>query len=147
MPVEEATAEDVPAIVALLTDDALGAGRESADLAPYERAFRAIERDPGQTLAVVRDGDEVVATMQVSLIPNMSRGGALRAQIEGVRVAASHRGGGLGGAFLAWAEEYATSHGATLAQLTTDRQREDAQRFYERAGWVPSHVGMKKSLG
>lgn len=146
LPVHRATAADVPAIVALLTDDVLGATREGGDATAYTRAFRAIERDPNQTLAVVCDGADVVATLQLTLIPGLSRGGTLRAQVEAVRVAASHRGSGLGREFLAWAEAYATARGATLAQLTTDRQREDAHRFYEREGWVASHVGMKKPL-
>lgn len=146
LPVHRATADDIAAIVALLTDDVLGATREGGDAAAYARAFRAIDRDPNQVLAVVRDGDAVVATLQLTLIPGLSRGGALRAQIEAVRVAATHRGGGLGAAFLAWAEAYAAGRGATLAQLTTDRQREDAHRFYQREGWVASHLGMKKPL-
>ncbi|WP_460770851.1 GNAT family N-acetyltransferase [Mariniluteicoccus flavus] len=146
LPVQRATADDVPAIVSLLRDDVLGATREGADAAAYASAFDAIDRDPNQTLAVVRDGDAVVATLQLTLIPGLSRGGALRAQIEAVRVAASHRGGGLGSNLLAWAEAYAGSRGATMAQLTTDASRADGHRFYEREGWTASHIGMKKSL-
>ena len=146
LPVQRASAEDLPALIALLRDDPLGAGRESTDLGAYQRAFAAIDRDPAQTLIVVREAGAVVATLQLTLIPNLSRGGALRAQLEGVRVAATHRGTGLGSALLAWTEAYAAARGATLAQLTSDATRTDARRFYERRGWTASHLGLKKPL-
>ncbi len=138
-----AAAGDVPAIVALLTDDPLGAGRESADPAPYAAAFAAVAADPAHLLVVADDGGSVVGTLQLSFLPGLSRGGALRAQVEGVRVAAAARGRGLGEAMLRWCADEARRRGAALVQLTTDVRRPDARRFYERLGYVASHVGMK----
>jgi GNAT superfamily N-acetyltransferase len=145
--VDRARPEDVPALVALLADDPLGAGRESGDLAVYERAFDAIDRDPHQFLAAVRDRDQhVVGTMQLTLIPGLSRGATTRLQIEAVRVAASLRGAGLGAAMFAWAHDYGRAHGAGLAQLTTDKTRGDAHRFYTRLGYDATHEGLKRPL-
>ncbi|MGY1609685.1 GNAT family N-acetyltransferase [Geodermatophilus sp. SYSU D00700] len=141
-----ATAADVPAVVALLADDPLGAGREAADLAPYETAFAAVDSDPAHLLVVADDGGTVVGTLQLSFLPGLSRGGALRAQVEGVRVSSSARGRGLGGALLGWVADEARHRGAALVQLTTDRRRPDAHRFYARLGYVASHVGMKLEL-
>jgi GNAT superfamily N-acetyltransferase len=141
-----AAADDVPAIVALLTDDVLGAGREGTDPAPYEAAFAAVDADPAHLLVVADDGGTVVGTLQLSFLPGLSRGGALRAQVEGVRVAAAARGRGLGEAMLRWCADEARRRGAALVQLTTDRRRPDAHRFYERLGYVASHVGMKLEL-
>lgn len=143
---DRATIADLPAIVDLLRDDVLGAAREGDDPATYESAFAAIDADPAHLLLVARDGDEVVATMQLTLLPSLSRGGALRMQIEAVRVAASHRGSGLGAELFVWAHEWGRTRGATLAQLTTDKSRVDAHRFYERLGYVPSHEGLKRPL-
>ena len=138
---------DLPELVALLADDVLGRERESDDLAPYEQALALIDRDPNQLLLAVRDEEgAMAATMQLTLMPSLSRGGAMRLQIEAVRVAGSARGGGLGTALFTWAHDWGRAHGATLAQLTTDASRTDAQRFYERLGYVPSHVGCKLPL-
>jgi GNAT superfamily N-acetyltransferase len=141
-----ATAGDVPAIVALLTDDPLGAAREGSGLPPYEAAFAAVDADPAHLLVVADDGGTVVGTLQLSFLPGLSRGGALRAQVEGVRVAAAARGRGLGEAMLRWCADEARRRGAALLQLTTDTRRPGAHRFYERLGYVPSHVGMKLEL-
>ena len=140
------TAADLPAVVALLADDPLGAGREGTDLAPYEAAFAAVDADPAHLLVVADDGGQVVGTLQLSLLPGLSRGGALRAQVEGVRVAATARGRGLGAAMLGWVAGEARRRGAALVQLTTDTRRPDARRFYERLGYVASHTGMKLGL-
>jgi GNAT superfamily N-acetyltransferase len=145
--VRRALAADVPAILGLLREDAIGAGRETAPDAVYAAAFAAVDADPHQLLLVVRDGAGVVATMQVTFIPGLSRGGTLRAQLEAVRVASRLRGSGLGSAFLAWVLEECRRRGASLVQLTTDARRADARRFYERAGFVASHTGMKLDLG
>ncbi|MCL3819589.1 GNAT family N-acetyltransferase [Aeromicrobium wangtongii] len=145
--VERATRADVPAVVALLADDGLGRTRENADDARYEAAFDVVARDSSQCLAVVRDEtDGVVATMQLTIIPGLVRSGTTRLQIEGVRVAAAHRAHGLGAAMLEWAHAHGRSRGATLAQLTTDGSRERARSFYERLGYEPSHVGLKRHL-
>ncbi|CAN5143992.1 GNAT family N-acetyltransferase [soil metagenome] len=142
----EATADDLPSIVALLADDPLGRDREGDENAPYASAFAAIDADPAHLLLVACHADQVVATMQVSFIPGLSRGGAMRAQIEAVRVHGSQRGAGLGGAMITWAVAEARRRGCGLVQLTTDKQRHDAHRFYERLGFVASHEGFKLSL-
>ncbi len=141
-----ATAADVPAVVALLTDDPLATGREGTDPAPYEAAFAAVDADPAHLLVVADDGGTVVGTLQLSFLPGLSRAGALRAQVEGVRVAAAARGRGLGETMLRWCADEARRRGAALVQLTTDNRRADAHRFYERLGYVASHVGMKLEL-
>ncbi len=144
----EATREDLPQIVALLADDVLGRAREAqqGDLAPYEAAFAAIEADPAHILLVACDGAVVVGTLQLSFIPGLSRGGALRAQIEGVRVHSSRRGSGLGAELVRWSVEEARRRGCALVQLTTDNQRDDAHRFYAGLGFVATHVGFKLTL-
>jgi GNAT superfamily N-acetyltransferase len=142
--------EDLRAIIGLLVDDPLGKTREEAsgapDFGPYESAFVAIENDPSQLLVVATDAVEVVATMQLSFIPGLARRGALRAQAEAVRVAASHRGRGLGVAMFQWAIEEARCRGCAVVQLTTDKTRADAHRFYERLGFTASHEGYKLQL-
>ncbi len=145
----KASEGDLPAIVALLADDALGQGREDPrlPLAPaYVAAFRAIESDTNQLLAVAANGDAVVGTMQVSFIPGVSRGGAWRGQIEAVRVADSHRSSGLGRRMIEWAIDQCRARGCTMIQLTTDKARADAHRFYERLGFRASHEGYKLPL-
>ena len=145
-----AASGDVESIVELLAADQLGATRESApgaDLAPYRQAFAAIDRDPAQLLVVATtEDDSCVGTMQLSFIPGMARGGALRAQLEAVRVAAAHRSRGLGHAMIAWAVTEATERGCAMVQLTTDKSRTDAHRFYELLGFVASHEGLKLHL-
>ena len=147
--IRRATREDLPAIVALLADDALGARRERAELplaAGYVAAFDAIERDPHCELLVACDGEQVVGTLQLDFTPGLSRQGAWRATIEAVRVAAPARSRGTGRAMIESAIARAESRGCRLVQLTTDRSRVDAYRFYERLGFVASHVGMKLEL-
>lgn len=145
--IDRAVEADLPDLVALLADDVLGRERESADLTPYRAAFARIDDDPNQLLIAVRDEQAaVVATMQLTLIPSLSRGGATRLQIEAVRVGATTRGGGLGTALFTWAHEWGRERGASLAQLTTDAARADAHRFYETLGYTPSHIGLKLPL-
>ncbi len=147
--IRRATRGDLPAIVALLADDALGARRERAELplaAGYVAAFDAIERDPCCELVVACEGDQVVGTLQLDFTPGLSRQGAWRATIEAVRVAAPARSRGAGRAMIEWAIGRAESRGCRLVQLATDRSRVDAHRFYERLGFVASHVGMKLEL-
>lgn len=146
----EAVRDDVPAIVELLVDDQLGAGRDGATidsgLKPYWDAFDAIGADPAHLLLVATDEEEVVATMQLSFIPGLARRGALRAQIEALRVRQDYRGRGLGAALFAWAIDESRRRGCALVQLTTDKARADAHRFYERLGFVASHEGLKLAL-
>ncbi len=145
-----ATAADVGAIVSLLADDELRASVESTlreARAPYDRAFEAINADPAQLLVVaVSPAGEVVATMQLTSIPGLARAGALRIQIEAVRVHSNLRGNGLGGAMISWAIAEGRRRGARLVQLTSDQSRQSAHRFYERLGFEASHVGFKLTL-
>jgi GNAT superfamily N-acetyltransferase len=144
-----ATSQDVPGIVRLLAADQLGATRDDASgerLQPYLQAFRAIDADPAHQLVVGADGAVVVATMQVSFLPGLARRGALRAQIEAVRVQETYRGRGLGEQMLGWAIGEATQRGCALVQLTSDKSRGEAHRFYERLGFVASHDGFKLGL-
>jgi GNAT superfamily N-acetyltransferase len=144
--IRRATADDVPAIVAMLADDPLGATRESPGDQAYAAAFKEIDADPRQFLAVAVAGAEVVGTLQLTFIPGLSRLGATRALIEAVRVRSDQRGGGLGKRLVEWAIDTARERGAAMIQLTTDASRKDAHRFYERLGFVASHVGMKLPL-
>ncbi len=145
----QATAEDLPRIVQLLAADPLGAGRESAADPPdpaYAEAFAAIERDPNNELIVAEVGGSVAGVLQLTYLPSLTYRGSWRAQIEGVRVDQALRGQGIGRALLAEACERARRRGCRLMQLTTDRQRPDAIRFYEELGFRASHVGMKLTL-
>jgi ribosomal protein S18 acetylase RimI-like enzyme len=144
-----ATTEDLPAILAMLMDDALGKLRE--DLGPplnprYLEAFAAIERDPNQLLAVADQDGLVAGCLQLTFIPGLSRTGMWRGQIEAVRIASSLRGSGVGKAMMQWAIEQCRARGCGLVQLTTDKQRPDAHRFYEALGFQATHEGMKLSL-
>lgn len=138
---------DVPAIVAMLADDPLGAQRESPDdLAPYLAALERLAADPNQHLVVaVREG-RVVGTLQLTIIPGLSRRGATRSIIEGVRVHADARGSGLGTQLIEWAVDESRRQNCQLVQLTSDQTRTDAHRFYERLGFTASHVGFKLPL-
>jgi GNAT superfamily N-acetyltransferase len=145
-----ATGPDLPAIIGLLADDPLGRERESPGLpldAGYLAAFAEIAADPGQLLAVATLAEEVVGCLQLTFIPGLSRVGSRRALIEGVRVAAACRGHGIGEDMVEWAKQEALRRDCRILQLTTDRTRQDAHRFYERLGFVASHVGMKCELG
>lgn len=144
-----ATSDDLGTMVDLLADDPLGRGREvlSEELDPqYVSAFRAIEADSNQLLVVAEDSGVTVGCLQLTFIPGLSRGGALRGQIEGVRVAASHRGDGVGKSLFEWAIEQCRARGCRLVQLTSDKSRSDAIRFYESLGFEASHEGMKLAL-
>ncbi|WP_394359428.1 GNAT family N-acetyltransferase [Amycolatopsis sp. SB7-3] len=144
MIIRQARREDVAAIVGMLADDQIGSTRDSADdLTPYLKAFEQIDADPAQLLIVADDGGEAVGTLQLSIIPGLARKGALRGQIEAVRVRSSHRGSGLGGELLRWAIDESRRRGCALVQLTSDVKREDAHRFYERLGFEATHTGFK----
>lgn len=144
-----ANAADLEDIVALLADDELGRRREDPDppLNPrYIDAFAAIDADRNQFLAVVEEGGEIVGCLQLSFIPGLSRLGLWRGQIESVRIASSRRGGGLGKRMFEWAIDECRKRGCEIVQLTTDKSRADARRFYEQLGFVASHEGMKLAL-
>jgi GNAT superfamily N-acetyltransferase len=142
--------EDVPALVGLIAADQLGTTRDgvrdAADLAAYTAAFQAIDGDPAHILVVAELAGEIVGTMQLSFLPGLARRGALRAQIEAVRVSEGSQGSGLGTAMIGWAIDEARRRGCALVQLTTDKSRLDAHRFYQRLGFVASHEGMKLAL-
>ncbi|MEU1484913.1 GNAT family N-acetyltransferase [Streptomyces sp. NPDC005752] len=145
--IRPATLADIPVLVAMLADDPLGAERESPDdLGPYQAAFRRLADDPNQHLVVaVREG-RVVGTLQLTIVPGLSRRGATRSVIEGVRVHADERGSGLGTQLIQWAVDESRRQDCQLAQLTSDATRTDAHRFYERLGFTSSHVGFKLAL-
>ena len=133
----------------MLADDMLGQSRETAEAAPsadYVAAFEQISSDPNQYLAVMTDGEEIVGTLQLTFIAGLSRRGALRGQIEAVRIAGSRRGERLGEKLLEWAVGECRARGCAIVQLTTDRRRSDAHRFYDRLGFEPTHIGYKLNL-
>lgn len=146
-PAQEA---DLPAIIALLAADQLGQAREDASMPlakAYVDAFSAIDADQNQLLAVAVDIDDtVIGTLQLTFIPGLARSGAWRGQIEAVRVAEAHRSSGLGQQMFEWAIEHCRARGCKLVQLTTDKTRPDAHRFYEKLGFEASHEGYKLKL-
>ena len=145
-----ATHSDVPQIVAMLANDPLGATRENYRTPlpkAYYEAFDNIDEDPNQELIViVDDQDKVLGTFQLSFIQYLTYQGGVRAQIEAVRIHESVRGTGIGEQAFKWAIKRARERGAHVVQLTTDKQRPDALRFYEKLGFVPTHEGMKLRL-
>jgi len=140
---------DLPAIVRMLADDALGAKRETyASPLPdsYYAAFDAIDRDANNELIVVELDRQVVGVLQLTYIPYLTYQGSWRALIEGVRIESSLRASGIGRKLFTWAIERARSKGCSLVQLTSDKARPDAIRFYESLGFVASHEGLKLHL-
>lgn len=141
-----ACTQDLTDLVRMLADDPLGSKRETWSVpvaADYVDAFAAIDADPNNELVVGVIDEVIVGMLQVTFIPYLTYQGGWRALIEGVRVCSSVRSQGVGAAMLQWAIDRARSRNCVMAQLTTDRAREDALRFYERLGFVPSHYGMK----
>ncbi|KAA9353428.1 GNAT family N-acetyltransferase [Larkinella humicola] len=144
-----ATESDLIEIVKMLSDDKLGTSRERFELPlpkTYTEAFARIVGDPYQELMVAELNAEIVATFQLSFIQYLTYQGGIRAQIEAVRVKSDYRGQGIGKAVFDYAIERARSKGAHVVQLTTDKKRPDAIRFYESLGFVDSHEGMKLHL-
>lgn len=149
MQLREATRQDVPSIVALLAQDRLGHHREaSSDPLPdgYWEAFDAIDDDPDNLLVVAEDHGVIVGTLQLTFIPYLTFRGGWRAQIEAVRIESNRRGQGVGRQLMEWAIDQARSRGCHLVQLTTNKTRTDAHRFYESLGFEPTHEGMKLYL-
>jgi GNAT superfamily N-acetyltransferase len=152
MTVRRAVDEDLDAIVRLLSDDPVSSARgdvaDAADEPHYRRALRAILDEPGNDLVVVvDDAGSVVGTVQLTAIPGMARRGSTRLLVEAVRVDSSRRSGGIGGALMTWVVDVAApALGCSIVQLTSDRARTDAHRFYERLGFVPSHTGFKYAV-
>jgi len=150
--VRRATEDDLPAIVALIADDGLGKSREDLSTPPnpkYRAAFAALAADPNQVMAVLVDdagGGEMIGCLQLTFIPGLSRQGAWRCQVESVRIASTRRGQGLGRFLFDWVIGECRRRGCDLVQLTTDKRRIDARRFYEALGFTASHEGMKLAL-
>ena len=145
--IRPAARADLPAIVRLLGDDGIGKSREGEPDDPvFAAAFAAIERDPNNTIYVIDLQGEVAGCAQLTLIPGLSRHGATRALIEAVRVSSAHRGEGLGRWFFEQLIAKAREAGCSLVQLTSDKRRTDAHRFYEALGFVASHEGYKLAL-
>ena len=144
-----ATEADVPAIVRMLADDMLGAAREALgaeSLPQYLDAFHTIDADANQFLLVVEDGAAMVGTLQMTFIAGLARGGLKRGLVEAVRVASDRRGEKIGEAIFAWVLEKCRREKCGIVQLTTDKSRTDAHRFYDRLGFEPSHIGYKMML-
>jgi ribosomal protein S18 acetylase RimI-like enzyme len=147
--IRPAAEADLAAVVELLAADSLGQGRErpGEPLDPaYGQAFARMKQQQGNELLVAELEGRVVGCLQFTVIHGVSRAGMARAQIEGVRVSSGVRGKRIGERLMAFAIERARAAGCGLVQLTTDRSRADAHRFYERLGFKPSHVGMKLAL-
>ncbi len=145
----DATEADLPFLDALAADDDIGAQRDALRPDHHEQALeglRAIAADPNHTLYIVEREGEPVGSFQLSFIPGVARIGAWRGQIESVRVRKALRGQGIGDAMMRWTVERCRERGCAIVQLTSDRQREGAHRFYERLGFVPSHTGFKLGL-
>ena len=141
--------DDLPRIVELLADDQLGATREHVSdpvSDSYVAAFDAINAQSGNWITIAELEGVVVGCLQLTLVPGLSRRGATRAFIEGVRVASSHRGRRIGELLVLDAIERAKAASCSLVQLTTDASRKDAHRFYERLGFVPTHIGYKMHI-
>jgi GNAT superfamily N-acetyltransferase len=147
MTIRTATRKDVATIVGMLANDKLGRLREDfSDPLPdcYSLAFDRIDQDPNQELVVVEDQQgEVIGTLQLSFIQYLTYRGGIRAQIEAVRIREDQRGKGVGEQLIQWAIEAARQKGTHLVQLTTDKKRPEALRFYEKLGFQASHEGMK----
>jgi ribosomal protein S18 acetylase RimI-like enzyme len=144
-----AAEEDLDSIVAMLADDVLGSTREKYEHPlpdSYIKAFQAISSDPNNELIVACRGTEVIGVQQITFTPHLTHQGGWRATIEGVRTAASVRGMGVGSELIKWAIQRAEERGCHLVQLTTDKERPDALRFYERLGFKATHEGLKLRL-
>lgn len=147
--IRQARREDVAAIVQLLANDPLGKTREIVQEPVHEgylQAFEAIQRDANQLLAVMETNGQVIGTLQLTFLPGLSRRGSWRAEIEAVRIHEDFRGRGLGEEIILWAIGKAKERSCAIVQLTSDKTRVDAHRFYERLGFVASHEGMKLAL-
>ncbi|WP_433130918.1 N-acetyltransferase family protein [Micromonospora sp. CA-240977] len=143
----EAVRADLPAVIALLADDVLGKARDFTEVdEAYEKAFADITADPRNQLIVAEQGAELVGCLQITYIPGLGRHGSERSLIEAVRVRSDRRGQGLGRDLMSWAVDQARQRGCALVQLTTDKTRADAHRFYLGLGFVASHEGMKLAL-
>ncbi|BDP34868.1 TPA: GNAT family N-acetyltransferase [Vibrio parahaemolyticus] len=141
--------EDLESLVALLSNDPLGSKREDASVplnSGYLEAFEAIIRDPNNELLVVELENSLVGMLQITFIPYLTHIGSWRCLIEGVRIDSDYRGQGFGEKMFEYAIEQAKNKGCTIVQLTSDKQRPDAIRFYEKLGFKATHEGFKLAL-
>lgn len=145
---EKATLDDLTAIVSLFSEDILGQTRESTPVPndSYHQAFAEIYKDPKQELLVVKEGDEIIATLQLTFISNITLKGACRCLVEGVHVKSTHRNRGVGHWLFNQVFSKAKSRNCHFIQLTSNKIRKDAARFYESLGFTASHTGFKKNL-
>jgi GNAT superfamily N-acetyltransferase len=146
-----AASDDLAAIMRLLSDDPVSAGRgdvaDISDEARYGDALARTQSASGNDVLVAVREDRTIGTLQLTVIPGMARRGSIRLLVEAVRVASEERSGGIGGALMRWViDAAAPTVNATLIQLTSDAARTDAHRFYTRLGFTDSHVGFKLSL-
>lgn len=144
----KANIQDLPQIIALLKEDDLGQFRESntIDDECYIKAFHKIDTDPNQYLMVVENHSEMVATCHLTVMPSLTFKGSTRMQIEAIRVASKYRGQKIGEWMLKQVIRYAKEADVSIIQLTTNKKRIAAKRFYEKLGFEASHEGMKLSL-
>ncbi len=145
----KATKSDLSEIVKMIADDELGKKRENYQIPlpqEYMNAFENIDSDVNQELIVVESNTEVIGTLQLSFIPYLTYQGGIRAQIEAVRIRKDQRGKGLGKSMFEWAIKRAKERKAHVLQLTSDKKRPDAIRFYEELGFKSTHEGMKLHL-
>jgi GNAT superfamily N-acetyltransferase len=139
--------EDVPAILALLADEESVVDPSSIQVEDrYSAAFEAIERDPRNEVLVIEEAGMVIGCVQCTYSPGLGRGGAERAQLEALRVRADRRGRGRGRQLIEAGIARARARGCKLAQLTSNRRRDDAHRFYSSLGFQATHEGFKLSL-
>jgi len=145
----EAREEDVASLVKLLAEDVLGAKREDTSTplnTDYLDAFHSIEEDSNSELIVVESSGALVGMLQLTFIPYLTHIGSWRCLIEGVRIVDSYRGKGLGTEIINWAITRARVKRCSIVQLTSDKQRVDAIRFYEELGFAATHEGFKLKL-
>lgn len=145
----EALESDISCLVEMLSDDELGAMREDNSLPVdqnYIKAFHSIEQDPNNELTVVEGNGEIVGMLQLTFIPYLSHIGSWRCLIESVRIHSSYRGRGLGTELFKWAIERAKTRACRIVQLTSDKQRPEALRFYESLGFKATHEGFKLKI-
>lgn len=139
--------EDLEGIISLLVDDPLGKTRElGADISGYSHAFAWIDSDSNQYLMVVEQGQQLVGTCHLTLMPSLTFQGSTRLQIEAVRVRRCDRGQGFGEQMIGFAIAWGQERGVKMVQLMTDKTRTEALRFYEKLGFKASHQGMKLHL-
>lgn len=145
----KAKQSDLTTLINMLADDPLGAQRENPELPlsdAYFQAFAAIDKDANNELVVAEKAGQVIGMMQLTFIPYITHQGSWRCLIEGVRIHQAHRGQGFGQQLFEWAINRAKQHGCHMVQLTSDKQRPDAIRFYQSLGFVASHEGFKLKL-